>query len=399
MAFLALFVLAALAQAQTLTTLYSFTSGSGGSNPSAGLIQDRAGNLYGTAQFGGDQNCIPFGCGVVYKLNTAGTETVLHSFSASDGAEPVAPLAWDKAGNIYGTAFYGGYNGSACSGDGCGTVFKIDTAGNETLLYMFKGESDGCWPAQGLLVDGSGNLYGTTDNCGEHGYYGTIFMVDNAGKFALLHGFTGSGGEIPMFGHLTMDKSGDLYGVTVYGGKNTACDSLGCGVLYKLSKSGTFTVLHNFKGGASDGCNPSGTVITDGAGNLYGTTVRCGSNNGGTIWRVTKTGRENILHNFAGGTTDGCDPQAGLTRDSKGNLFGVAFYCGAYGYGVLYELSAKGRFTLLHSFAGPPSDGAYPWGEVLLTTKGRLFSTTWNGGSGSCFYDSSGCGTVWSYVP
>ena len=386
MTFLVVLVLAALAQAQTFNTLYDFTGGTDGGNPYAGLIQDPAGNLYSTTSEGGDLSCgSKNGCGVVFKMNTAGKETVLHSFTRSDGSGPVAPLTRDKAGNLYGTTFAGGSNGQ-------GAVFKIDKAGSETVLYSFTGGSDGCNPYQGLVRDKAGNLYGTTESCGSSSFYGTIFKVVSAGKFTVLHVFNGgsSDGANPFYGHLTMDKTGNLYGVTGAGGAS------GKGLLYKLSKKGTFTVLHSFAGGTSDGCSPNGSVVQDKAGNLYGTTFGCGSNSRGTIWKVSKNGNETILHNFAGGTSDGCIPVAGVTRDSKGNLYGVATACGANTYGVLYELGVSGAITLLHSFDS--SDGAWPYGEVWRAGNGALFGTTYIGGDLNCNHPN-GCGTVWSYVP
>jgi uncharacterized repeat protein (TIGR03803 family) len=394
--FLALLLLAVLAQAQTFTTLYNFTGGSDGGGPQAGVSQDRAGNLYGTAFDGGDLNCEDsYGCGVVFELNTAGTETVLYNFCSQtncvDGEHPATPVVRDKAGNIYGTTLYGGR--PVCGNYFCGTVFKIDAAGIETVLHSFDG-SDGCSPYQGLVRDKTGNLYGTTWNCGGSGW-GTVFKVDSKGNFTVLHSFAGwsSDGGYPQLGHLAMDKSGNLYGLTQFGGP-TGCWGYGCGVLYMLSKRGMFTALHSF-GGKRDGCQPFGSVVQDKAGNFYGTTLECGSNNYGTVWKVSRTGRETILHSFVGGSTDGCYPYAGVARDPKGNLYGVTTGCGAYGGGTLYELSACGKFTLLHSF--DDSDGGWPLGEVLLTAKGTLFGTASNGGTGYC--GGGGCGTVWSYVP
>ncbi len=150
-----LLVLGASGQAQTFTTLYKFTGGSDGAFPYAGVIPDQAGNLFGTTTNGGEAD--GYGCGVVYKLNTAGTETVLHSFTGypSDGCAPYAPVVRDSAGNIYGTTAGGGSNYD-------GTVFKVDSTGKETVLYSFTGQSDGCWPYQGLVRDKAGNSYGTT---------------------------------------------------------------------------------------------------------------------------------------------------------------------------------------------------------------------------------------------
>lgn len=366
--------------AQTFTTLYNFTGGADGGEPLAGVIHGLDGELYGTTIGGGDLNCdLPYGCGVVYKLNTGGTETVLHRFSGSDGASPSTPMARDNAGNFYGTT---GEGGSGDCGGGCGTVFEIDSEGNETRLYSFSGGSDGCNPDQGLIVSKSGVVYGTTAGYGCSSY-GTIFKVDRAGNLTTLHTFLGPDGASPMYGHLLIGKSGNLYGTTEVGG------GFGYGVLYRLSTDGTLTVLHSFSYGTSDGCRPYGSVARDKAGNFYGTTIQCGSNNFGTIWKVSETGEETILHSFAGGSSDGCYPSAGVTRDSEGNLYGVTGACGADAAGTLYELSTSGNITLLHSFAY--SDGYGPNGEVLRTQKGELFGTT----QGSSDED----GTVWSYVP
>ena len=231
-------------------------------------------------------------------------------------------------------------------------------------------------------------MYGTTTGCGSSGH-GTIFEIDSTGKETILHNFAGGSDGGNGDGHLAMDTAGNLYGLASEGGSKNC--NYGCGVLYELSAKGRFTILHRFAGGTTDGCNPEGSVVQDTAGNLYGTTLECGSNNYGTIWKVSKTGTETILHNFAGGTSDGCYPWAGVARDSKANLYGVTYGCGASSYGTLYELSAKGRLILLHSFAG--TDGVNPYGEVLRTRKGTLFGTT---GGDDCHVS---CGTVWKYVP
>jgi len=369
-------LLAVLTQAQTFTTLYNFDGNFDGIHPLAGVIMDSAGNLYGTTVYGGYSDL-----GVVFEVNTAGLETVLQSFSGSDGEYPETPVAGDKAGNTYGTTPWGG--SGSCT-QGCGLVFKLDTAGNEKVLHSFTGGSDGCYPYQGLIVGKSGSLYGTTYGCvSVSSNNGTIFKIDSTGKFTVLHSFAGSpsDGAGPQLGHLTVDKAGNLYGSTFNGGNS------GKGVLYELSKKGKVTVLHSFAGGTSDGCGPSGTVAQDKAGNFYGTTSACGSNNYGTIWKVSKRGREVTLHNFAGGTSDGCGPEAGVARDAKGNLYGLTWGCGANNDGVLFELSAKGTFTLLHNFDG---SNDYPYGELLRSPNGSLYGTTYG------YHDY---GTVWEYLP
>ena len=317
---------------------------------------------------------------------------MLHIFAGppSDGQYPLAPLVRDSAGNIYGTTALGG-------SDGDGTVFKIDTAGNETLLHSFTGFSggDGCGPAQGLVIDKSGNLFGTTGGCGASSS-GTIFEIDSSGNETILHSFGGGDGANPQYGHLIMDNAGNLYGVTSMGG------AVGLGVVYEFNiATGTFTLLHSFAGG-TDGCYPYGSVVQDKAGNLYGTTLLCGSSLAGTIWKVSTTGKETILHNFSHGPSNGCIPYGGVAVDAKGNLYGVTSGCGANNWGALYELSTTGKFSLLHSF-DYWKDGADPMGEVLLTTSGKLFGTTYQGDTheSNCFagLTQSGCGTVWSYKP
>ncbi len=387
MALIVVVGLSALAPAQTFTTLYSFTGGSDGGLPYAALIQDQDGNLYGTASYGGYAGCGGYDCGVVFKVDTAGNETVLHKFSGQpDGAGPVAPLLQDNQGNLYGTTTRGGRQHD-------GVVFKINATGNETVLYDFKGGTRGCAPAQGLIMDKSGNMYGTTYRCGAS-ESGTVFKLTPQGKEIVLHEFKGgsSDGAIPAYGHLIMDKAGNLYGVTEQGGSGdcTLYGYTGCGVLYKLTKKRKLTVLHSFAGGTSDGCLPVGTVATDRAGNFYGTTYQCGSNQLGTVWEVSKSGVETILHNFAGSPTDGTSPAAGVVFDSNDNLYGNTALGGAYGYGTVWELSAGGTLTILHSF--DQTDGAQPFGEVLRTTNGGLFGAT-------AAETGSDWGTVWSYVP
>lgn len=374
--FMVVLALAALAQAQTFTVLYNFTGSSDGAYPSASLITAKAGNLYGTAYLGG-----AYGNGLVFELNSAGAETVLYNFKGgpSDGGSPFAPVIRDSKGNIYGTTYYGGSSY-------CGVVFKIDAEGNESVLYSFAGgTSDGCYPYQGLVRDKAGNLYGTTHDGGFSGY-GTVFKIDTAGNETILHNFAGgsSDGQSPLYGHLFRDKEGNLYGLTTYGGSSSG------GVLYKLTQKGKLTLLYSFAGGTSDGCVPYGTVAMDKTGNFYGTTGYCGASGNGIVWKVSKKGKETILHSFAGTPSDGGTPLAGVVLDTKGNMYGDTNSGGANGYGTVYKLRKSGTLTLLHSFAD--TDGANPYGEVLRTTNGELFGTAVYGGT----YNA---GTVWKYVP
>jgi uncharacterized repeat protein (TIGR03803 family) len=363
------------AQAQTFTTLYNFTGSPDGASPYTFLIRDKAGNLYGTTEAGGAS-----GAGTVFKVDKSGTETLLYSFTGgSDGANPFVGLLRDAVGNLYGVTAFGGASG-------LGTVFKLSKTGKETVLYSFAGGTDGCYPFGGLLRDKAGNFYGTTEVCGASGV-GTVFKLSKAGKETVLHNFAGgsSDGEFPSFSTLLMDTGGTLYGVAEQGG----LDNLG--VVYKLSKSGKFTLLHSFTGGTSDGCDIFGTPAMDTEGNLYGTANSCGSAQVGMVWKVSKKGKETVLHNFTAGSSDGAEPVAGLIMDAKGNLYGDTYQGGTANLGTVYKMNKKGTVTLLHTFTG--SDGDYPYSGLFRDAAGNLYGTTLYGGSGqSC---QNGCGTVW----
>jgi uncharacterized repeat protein (TIGR03803 family) len=366
------------AQAQTFTVLYNFAGGTtDGSYPYAGLIRDAAGNLYGTTSRGGD-----YDGGVVFKVDSSGTEALLHTFTGgADGAYPYAGLVRDAAGHLYGTTYY--YDGAS----GCGVVFKLSKSGEETVLHNFAGgTTDGCYPYGGLLRDKAGNLYGTTYEGGAYNY-GTVFKLNKSKKETVLHNFAGgtTDGAYPSFTSLLMDKKGNLYGVTYYGGTSLF------GVVFKLSKSGEETVLHNFAGGTTDGCYPFGTPAMDTKGNVYGTTEECGSSNYGTVWKVSKKGTETVLHSFAGGDEgDGARPDAGVIIDAKGNLYGDTRIGGTLGYGAVYKLSKSGTLILLHSFS--TTDGIYPVDDLIRDWKADLYGTTYEDGSG-------GYGTVWKLTP
>jgi uncharacterized repeat protein (TIGR03803 family) len=364
------------AQAQTIKVLFNFTGGSDGGIPYAGLIRDAKGNLYGTTSHGGSF----VGYGLVFKLDKMGKETILYSFSGqADGGYPYAPLIRDSVGNLYGTAELGGVFGN-------GTLFKVTRGGRERVLHSFAGgTSDGCSPTGGLLLSTSGDLYGTTEGCGAFGF-GTVFKLSKNGTETVLHSFAGgtTDGQYPQLTSLVMDRKGNLYGVTNGGGTSRQ------GVVYKLNKRGTETVLHSFTGGTTDGCYAFGAPAIDNEDNLYGTTSNCGSNNVGIVWKLSKQGIETVLHSFVGGSSDGSTPTAGVTIDAKGNLFGDTGQGGTSDKGAIYKLSKNGTLILLHSFDS--SDGDTPLDNLILDAKGNLYGTASLGGSG-------GYGTVWKLTP
>ena len=362
-------------RAQTFTVQHNFTGASDGGNPYAGEVWDASGNAYSTASGGGSS-----ANGVVFKLGKNGRETVLYTFTGgSDGGEPLAGLLRDAAGNLYGTTFAGGASGN-------GVVFKLSKSGKETVLHSFAGgSSDGAHPWGSLIQDAEGNFYGTTFGGGASNW-GTVYKLSKGGKETILHTFTGgsSDGEFPYYTSLLMDTSGTLYGITAQGGTSNR------GVVYKLSKSGRLKVLHSFIGGTTDGCFPYGTLAIDTEGNFYGTTYKCGSANAGIVWKLSPKGAETVLHTFVGGSSDGAYPYAGLIVDAEGNFYGDTAYGGSSNAGTVYKLNKKGAVKVLHSFTG--ADGESPIGGLVWDTSGNLYGTAYEGGD-------DGYGTAWKLKP
>jgi uncharacterized repeat protein (TIGR03803 family) len=327
------------------TVLFSFSGGSDGGHPAGGLIRDSGGNLYGTARDGGDLNCFfpgtSGGCGVVFKLDPTGHETVLHVFTGgAQGASPDAAVIRDSAGNLYGTAEFGGnLTCSAGSGQGCGIVFKLDPKSKFTVIHSFTG-GDGVGPTATLVRDSAGNLYGTTGGGGAHSG-GTVFRLDTSGKLSVLHSFSFSANDgVFPFAGVIRDAAGNLYGTTTSGGAS------GFGTVYKLSPTGKQTVLHSFVNRQGEGQNPFGALLRDSFGNLFGTTASGGDLTSctfeavpgcGTVFKLDPTGKETVLHLFENGN-DGANPTAALIRDSNGNLYGTATNDGQNGFGVVFKL-------------------------------------------------------------
>ena len=365
---LVLAAMAAPGQAQTFTVLSNFT-GSSGAYPYGGLMEDSAGTIYGTTYSGGSSSA-----GTTFAL-LYGAEPVLHSFSGSDGSVPKGGLLRSQSGVLYGTTENGG-------ADGFGTVFALTNTGSFTTLYSFAGgSSDGKYPYGGLVLDSSGNLYGTTESGGLFGL-GTVWKLTPSGTETVLYSFSGPDGSSPAYGSLLLDKTGNLDGVTAYGGASND------GVIFRITISGSLTVLHSLAG--TDGSLAYGTPLEDSKGNLYGTAANGGAYGGGTAWRLTSSGVLTVMHNFAGGTADGSYPLAGLVGDKTGAIYGVTYYSGAFGQGTIFKIKGS-TFTLLHSF-NCPSDGCYPVGALIEDAKGNLYGTAYYGGP-------LGVGTLWKLIP
>jgi uncharacterized repeat protein (TIGR03803 family) len=355
-------VLAASLQAQTLTVLHSFAGGSGGSSPFSGVVRDAAGNLYGATGSGGS------GFGTVFKLDSGGNYTVLHTFAGgpTDGSGPVGTLVLDPAGNLYGITGAGGALGD-------GAVFKLDPSGNLTILYSTQEAA-----RAGLTRDAAGNLYGTTFLGGATNN-GNVFKLglDGSGNptvYTELHAFsaTPNDGNLPT-AKLLVDSAGNIYGTTEHGGTNDL------GVVFRIDSAGNYSVLHSFTG-PPDGSIPEGSLVADSAGNLYGTTFHGGASDVGVVFKLNPAnGQLTVLYNFTGGA-DGSKPLGDIIRDAAGNIYGATVIGGASGLGAIFKLDSSNHETVLHSFTGAP-DGNDPNGELIMDQAGILYGTTLLGGS------------------
>jgi uncharacterized repeat protein (TIGR03803 family) len=300
----------------------------------------------------------------------------LHCFTGTDGGGPYATVLLDKSGNIFGTT-YGGGAGNA------GTVFKLAPDGTETVLHSFANGADGALPISSV-VEYKGSLYGTTSE-GSPTNGGIFYKVTESGVETILHTFAANGdnkdGSSP-WGTPIVDKDGNFYGTTVSGGTTDT------GTIYKIDSKGKETVLYSFKGG-TDGGYPNAALISDASGNFYGTTQGGGANHSGAIFKLAADGTETVLYSFLG-TTDGLYPSGALLSDQAGDFYGTAAEGGTANYGTVFKLSSLGTFTVLHSFVGG-KDGEYPQFVTLIkdaTFGGGLFGTTAAGsknGNGTVF--------------
>lgn len=380
------FIAVPSAQAQTFSILYSFTSESDGDRPDS-LVQDSKGNFYGTTLYGGTS-----GNGTIFKIDPAGRKTTLYSFkNQPDGSEPIGIIR-DSSGNLYGTTLYGGVG--CPGGAGCGTVFKLNASGKETVLHRFAHHGDGSFPQAGLVMDSAGKLYGTTTfggilTCGGSGWgCGTVFKLDPSGNETVLYRFkNGTDGGSP--NGLTLDAEGNLYG-TAQGGANHD------GTIFEIDASGKFTVLHTFYG--TDGCIPFASLTLDASGNLYGTAGNCGQFGFGTVFKLDPSGDVTVLYNFTGGS-DGAYPSGTLVLDQAGNLYGttgfggdLTSHCGEAGNtpgcGVVFKIDTAGQYSVLHTFDG--NDGQWAYYGVIRDAEGNLYGTTAEGGTKTCY-----CGVVY----
>jgi uncharacterized repeat protein (TIGR03803 family) len=380
-----------MAQAQTFTVLHTFR---GGTRPYAGVTMDAAGNLDGTTYYGGAN-----GTGLVYKLAHKGSGWVLsplYSFQRGlDGQLPVGGVTIGSDGDLYGTTSSGGRHGG-------GTVYKLSPPATfcgsilcpwtETLLYQFTNGADGGQPDAAVIFDRAGNLYGTT-YYGGIGRNGVVFKLTpsvSGWTESVLHSFNGSPDGAHPYSALTFDDNGNLYGTTEDGGT-------GFGTVYGLTPSGsnwTEQVIYVFQG-SLDGAYPTAGVVLDPEGNVYGTTQFKGVDDGGTVFGLMPSNGNWSFSLLYSPVQGGSDAVGTLARSSSGTLYGTFFYgglfqsCGGEGCGNVFQLSPSNGgwvYTSLYEFTGG-DDGGNPTGGLILDSAGNLYGTTsgLQAGVGSAF--------------
>jgi uncharacterized repeat protein (TIGR03803 family) len=335
----------------TLTTLYSFCAGGGGctdgATPYGGLVEGTDGDFYGTTEAGGPNPYAcggEYGCGTVFKITPSGKLTTLHSFGGKDGSFPYGGLIQGADRKFYGTTSSGGIS-IGCSGStGCGTVFSITAKGELTTLYSLCQQS----------------------NC-----------TDGLGPYA----------------GLVQGRDGNFYGTTIRGGTNE-CEEAGatCGTVFKITPTGTLTTLYSFDD-MPNGEYPYAGLVQGADGNFYGTAYQGGASNDGTVFKITSSGTLTVLHSFDG--TDGRLPNAALVQGTDGNFYGTTYVGGANGAnnGTIFEITSAGVLTTLYSFA-KGTDGQRPDSPVVQGTNGTFYGTTyWGGAYQNCI---AACGTVFS---
>lgn len=365
-----------IAAAASFTVLHSF-GGPEGETPAAPLVQGADGSLYGVTAHGGDFTVLPpDGGGTVFRLDANGNVTTLHAFSGPEGAVPNG-LIQGRDGFLYGTAAYGGQPSISPLLPGYGTVFRMNAAGTVTVLHVFPPNDAGAFP-RSVIQGADGALYGTVSGgVGSLGHFpGYVYRLDPiTGDFRHLHDFVISDGENPT-GPLFEANDGFLYGTTNQGGPwNT-------GVVYKVDAAGRFVLLHSLSPfWPGEGSEPKGGVIQASDGLFYGTTEQ--GTYGGEIFGMDAAGSFTILHRFDAYASDGSRPVSGLIEGRDGSLYGTAPVGGlpvtGTRYGVVYRMEKAGAVTVLHTFTGP--DGIRPTAALVQGADGALYGSTIVGGA------------------
>jgi uncharacterized repeat protein (TIGR03803 family) len=383
-----------VARAATFVPLYSFCHSidkfvcTDGSNAGSRLLQIGA-DFYGTTSAGGPRNQ-----GTIFRITGAGAFKQLYSFCAQvycpDGAAPGKYIAHGPDGDIYGVATRDGANLNS------GSIFKITTAGQLTRVYGFCSQKnclDGFGPIA-VAFDKAGNLFGTTTGGGSY-RFGTLFEITAKGAFVKLHDFCSgkncADGIQP--GALVLGRDGNFYGTTATGGANQA------GTIFRVTPTGKFTTLYSFCAAkkCADGAQPTALLTQGRDGNFYGTTLLSGAHAQGTVFQVTPTGILKTLYSFCARPycDDGNAPLDGLTLARDGSLYGTTSGGGVYYNGVLFNITTGGSYKIIHNFCAERGcfDGALPAASPILGRDGNLYGATTAGG------DKFNVGEIYKLTP
>lgn len=368
--------------------LYSFRGGDG-AYPVSSLVLDAAGNVYGTTSAGGTGTGCDGNCGTVFELTSSSgvwTENTIYDFSndGSDAYRPSVGVVFDSVRNLYGTTSNSGANG-------CGVIYQLVPSGGgwtENTLHRFAGGSnDGCIPHALTFNPETGNLYGATQSGGPS-TGGVVFELTpglgGGWNYAVIYYFQNNAPDgLAPLSSLTLDGSGNLYGTTNGGGV------YGFGTVFKLTPTDsgwTETIIYNFTSG-HDGAGPQSPVIFGPDGNLYGSTAQWGANNVGILYMLTPTKGYwtiHVIHTFTGGWDGAYPTPSGLITDSAGSLYGTTSLGGIYNYGTAFKVVKAGsrwKETVLHAFTNK-RDGEYPFGGLVFDSAGNLYGSAGQGGAG-----------------
>lgn len=406
--------IATVASAQaTFMTLVDF-NGADGTSPIGALVQGSDGDFYGATMSGG-ANCVTYlSCGTLFKVTAEGELTTLYNFcelaNCADGANPDGPLMQASNGKFYGTTSIG----NAGPFPGCGTVFELSLAGTLTRSLGFGSGLRGCTPSGGLIQAANRDLYGTTQGGGDDlNPGGTVFRVDWGGTLNTLYSFCNEfncrDGENPT-ASLMQATNGNLYGTTPSGGPNhnsKICASSGCGTIFRITLAGALGTFYSFCSlpNCADGSQPEASLVQTTDGNFYGTAYGGGAFGGGTVFKITSTGKLTTIYSFCSSANcaDGAQPLS-LIQATDGNFYGTTFFGGINNYGTVFRITPAGTLTTLYRFCSLENctDGISPSGGLLQANSGIFYGTTGQGGpdnDGTIFSLDTGLGPFVAFLP